>query len=202
MTLMAQQEIEDTTTTQRRKVKLRRLVNDFWSGMSNAELIQKYRIQPNQLQRLFDELIGTGLLRFSQIYEKSLTPRPPRTYVHVRFPVYDARDRSFRGLIRDISEKGMRIASFRNGLEKATAFMIAEDSWFEVRSFQFEAVCRWSKLKGHQKKYHVGGFEITRISDEARGELRKLVKALQFDTSERNGSGACPQGERLELEIS
>jgi len=167
------------TMAPHRKIKSSKIVNDIWSGMSDLELSQKYGLSPEQLQRVYKQLIDSSLLSFPQIYEKPLTPRPPRTYVHGRLPIHDARDKSFLGLVRDISEKGLRIASPRADLPSATAFLFLKQPQLNPLPFRFEAACRWSKTRGSRSPYYVCGFEITHIADHAFNQLRELLAKLK-----------------------
>ncbi len=164
----------------RKKIRLSLMVNDIWLGKTNRELMDKHHLTEGQLNKVLKHLVDSGTLTFDQIYERPFTARPPRFYVPVRLPVYDPANSLIKGLLRDVSEAGIRVASRAAEIARSKALLIKGGTVPQVESFQFGVACRWLKAKGTENKYYVAGFQITDISDEAREQLRKLIEGVRI----------------------
>jgi hypothetical protein len=159
----------------RKKIKLSLMVNDIWAGMTNPELMDKHHLSEGQLNRVFKHLVDSGTLTFDQIYERQLNTRLPRFYVPFRLPICDPTNFRIKGLVRDVSESGVRVASRTSDIARSTVLLIQGGAIPKVKSIQFGVACRWFKAKGTRTEYYVIGFHITEILDEAKEDLRKLI---------------------------
>jgi hypothetical protein len=217
----------------KRVIRAKDLVRDIRGGMTEAELIQKYRLSYEQLMKLrerlpesgtieikaiaadvrsratdfelchkydlsFDELplileklVDIGALRADELKERSafydepaqrqLTRRIPRTRLAFELPVYDADNPSCTGLVRDISERGLRVAGYTPDITKTKRFMVRPEQFPDIRSFDLQVECRWKDKKEASTEYYLAGFEITAISDTSRLEFRKLLRQLRMN---------------------
>ena len=169
-------------------IRVRDIVSDVRSGASDFELIAKYELSSVRLETLLSDLVRKGHLRHAELIERSpyyddpsnrsQTRRELRTRVRIRLAVYDARGRSILGVIRDISDTGLRLATYSPDVAKSGVFLIRAEPFDQVKPFRFKAACRWVSPREHERTYYLAGFEITEISDEARSELRKLIDLL------------------------
>jgi uncharacterized protein (DUF433 family) len=169
-------------------IRVRDIVSDVRAGASDFELMSKYEVSSVVLETLLGDLVKKGHLRHAELIERSpyyddpanrvQTRKKLRTRVRIRMAVYDSRDRSILGVLRDISDTGLRLATYSQEVAKCEAFLIRAEPFDQVKPFRFKAVCRWISPREHEKPYYLAGFEITEISDEARSELRKLVDLL------------------------
>lgn len=178
------------------KIHARQIVEDVRSGLEDGQLMAKYQLSRKGLQRVLRKLVKDRLIRHKELYEKSsvyrritdvlAARRSPRLYVPLALTVY-CHESGQKGFIRDISDHGVRVAGIP---AKAGDMMIFDLPLTEINGvppLQFEAVCRWAQVEGRSKKYPVGGFEITSISEEARIQLSEMRDLILSETRGEEG---------------
>ena len=146
-----------------------------------------YKLSRKGLQRLLKRLVNDSLISHEELYQKSdayrsiadllSARRSPRLYVPIALKVY-RNETGEKGFIRDISENGMRVAGVQAKAGEKVIFDIPMSDINGLNPLRFEALCRWTRLEGKNRKYPVGGFEITSISKQAEvqfSEIRDLV---------------------------
>ncbi len=92
-------------------------------------------------------------------------------------PVYEKKDLKKKGMLRDITEKGLGVRGLPTEVGKTRTFVIAPADHLDIDPLVFDVRCRWTK-KGLNDE-PVAGFEITKISGPTLRELRKLIRLLQ-----------------------
>jgi uncharacterized protein (DUF433 family) len=167
------------------RLEIKAIVTDIRARATDFELCHKYDLSLEDLPAVFDKLVGLGVLRADELKERtafydepqhrSLTRRFPRTLLGLELPIYDPDDPARKGLVRDLSERGLRVASLRPDIDLAKRFVISGDRFANVRPFDIGVECRWINKTEPSKKYFLAGFEITLISEHAQAELRKLL---------------------------
>lgn len=167
------------------RLEIKAIVADIRARATDFELCHKYDLSLEELPDVFQKLVGLGALRADELKERtafydeplhrSLTRRFPRTLLGLRLPVYDPDDPARKGLVRDLSERGLRVASLKQDIDLAKRFVICGDRFADIRLFDIGVECRWTNKKEQSRKYFLAGFEITSISSRARAELRKLL---------------------------
>jgi hypothetical protein len=174
----------------RRVIKAALIADDVRNKLSNSELMVKYGLSRKNLRAVLIKLVKAKALRPSEVLDRK-TSRPdqssqrrkvPRAYVDFALPIRDVESPSGKAFIRDLSEKGLRIAA----LEETIASDVGEVKLFEVmanpvrgiKPVRLEAICRWIRSKENQFKYVLAGYEISRISDTDMENLRRLLKSL------------------------
>jgi len=168
------------------RLEIKEIVTDIRARATDFELCHKYDLSLEDLPGLFEKLVDSGFIRKEELAERTafydepqnrlLTRRFPRKQVSLELPVYDPDDPDRKGLLRDLSEKGLRVASLRPDINLAKRFVIRPDWFPNIRPFEVGVECKWMKTKGPSKKYFVAGFEITSISNTSQEELRKLLR--------------------------
>ncbi len=154
-----------------------------FSGAFDCELTEEFvrRAQgcPRPPER--DSHLGLGLLpednarsaRFGQGTKEMERRRWPRNYLTFSVPVYEAGVPQNRGLIEDITERGIGVTGIQAGVHETKALVIQSGQVAEV---SFEAICCWS-ARGEDGGYK-SGFEITRIAEEALMTVRDFIRGL------------------------
>lgn len=172
------------------RIEIRAFAADVRSRASDFELCHKYDLSLDDLPLILEKLVDIGVLRADELKERSAfydepehrrrTRRLPRTRLVFELPVYDA-DNTFRtGLARDISERGIRVASYAPDITETKRFMVRPEQFPNIRSFDLHVECKWSNKKDAPTEYYLAGFEITAISDSSRLEFRKLLRQLRM----------------------
>jgi hypothetical protein len=169
------------------KIRALQIVEDIRSGIEDGQLMSTYKLSRKGLQRVLKRLVNDSLISHEELYQKSdayrsiadllAARRSPRLYVPIALKVY-RNETGEKGFIRDISENGMRVAGVQAKAGEKVIFDIPMSDINGLNPLRFEALCRWTRLEGKNRKYPVGGFEITSISKEAEvqySEIRDLV---------------------------
>ncbi len=176
---------------QKRIINAREIIDDVRSGMSDAELMEKYRLSSMGLQSAFSKLLNSRLLTVDEIYgqphrdDENNTviiddPRKvPSRFLTISVPLYEESREEMRGRLRDITEKGMNITGIDARLGEVKQFVIPCQDYLDVSSIHFEAECRWL-LPKKDEAFSLAGFQITQISRKDLTELRRLIGCLTF----------------------
>ncbi len=97
-----------------------------------------------------------------------------RKYMLFKIPAYDAQTRRFLGLVQDITEKGVQLFGVKVEADSTKTLVIQASDYVKSSPLFLEVVCRWTR-KENPQGYYVSGFEILRISEEAKKNLAKLI---------------------------
>lgn len=166
-------------------IKVGDIVRDIRSGMTDSELMEKYKLSATGLQSIFGKLVDAQVMRKSELSSRSilyadtvsiqdLRKLPRSQLVHW----ICIKDTSFPGTkydVQDITEQGLQIADMKAEVDEIRSFLIPADEVTGVAPIEFEGRCRWTKRDKEKGRYSAG-FEITNISEEALQELRKMIK--------------------------
>ncbi|MGB6065531.1 MAG: PilZ domain-containing protein [Desulfomonilaceae bacterium] len=174
---------------EKRKIDGRQLIEDLRSGMADWELQVKYKLSSQALQTIFKKLVERKAINHAELYESSPFYRErtdnikPREHCRADIPLYvpvrDLED-SKTGLLRDISQKGLRVAGIDVTVGQIKKFQIPIDMFRGTASLAVTAQCKWVETKGKIKQYVVAGFEIIGLSDTDTMVLRDWAKLLSL----------------------
>lgn len=174
----------------RREIKAQDFVHDMRSGMSNADLMHKYKLSMKGLRSVFAKLLAAKAIKPQEIFRRSMLS-PDVSNVRV-FPVrllsrhrmeaplpvyiYDQTWQESKGLVTNVSERGIGIEGIEAQEHEVQIFVIPEGEIAGVGRITFEAKCKWTR---RNPAYDIceSGFEIVHISDESFEELRKLIRS-------------------------
>lgn len=175
-----------------RRISTREVVRDIREGISDTELMGKYRISDRRLKKLMKRLVQKRAIPHAELYGRSplykglfdrLRERNhPRIDILVPLKIQEIGTPN-SGLVRDISETGLRVAGLRTAVGEVKTFQLTIDI---IRGFDpliFIARCVWVETKGKNRQYETAGFEIVDISDSDRPALRKFLQMLLVSKS-------------------
>lgn len=187
---------------QRKRLPVRNIVNDIFDGLTDLELMTKYRIVwASDLYRLFNRLIARGLVNKDEIRNrrperliekrgreesdekpvilgksKNLDGRvAPRNKFFGGVEICDVTTHlcSYGIQIKDISESGLMVAPIKIVENDVRDFMIKPTHLEDVGTISFLAECRWTD--GIR-----AGLKITNISPLNMRELQELIRLFSF----------------------
>jgi len=171
----------------KRTIRARDVVNDIRGGLTNLQLMEKYRLSTKGLNSLFTKLID-----FEAVKDGELDGRVPladdtvdvdqrrvlmRKYVFVNLPVCDADKDSEVGYLRDITENGLQVAGLAGTVGVGKTLVLKPEGLADLLPFVLDAQCRWVKPATNGEE-SLAGFEITDISQQGVRELKNLIHAL------------------------
>jgi c-di-GMP-binding flagellar brake protein YcgR len=176
----------------KRQIKGRDVLNDLRSGMADSELQIKYRLSIKALLSVFKQLMVCNAISHSELYEISSSYRDrvdhitrrshPRADLAVHVPIYDIGSGAL-GVLRDISETGLRVAGIESRVGQARKFQIPIDMFMQAEPLLIMAECKWVELKERKQKYFVAGFEIIDLPANDRNTLQDFMSVLMLSQS-------------------
>jgi hypothetical protein len=191
-------------SSQKRQVSVKDIVNDILDGLTDLELMTKYKILwAVDLYKVFNRLVMMGVIEKDEIkYRlpegwkvkwKKEGPDPKPSGEEEKTTHLDARDaprnRLFGSVeicdmtthacsygleIKDISEFGLMVSPIQIVKNDAREFLIKPTHLDDVQTISFVAECRWTD--GTR-----AGFRITSISPANMRELQKLIRLFTFE---------------------
>ena len=170
----------------KRKIKAIEIVSDIRLGMTNPQLMDKYKVSEANLSHIFKMLIDTHSIEQSEL-EQLLSPPPAKLdisngipvhehYMFRRLPIHDIKNPINKGIIADISERNLTISGVSANAGDTMEFFVHTDYFADVSPFAFEAQCQWASSAEDGNLY--SSFDITSISKEGLNEIRRIVRAL------------------------
>lgn len=176
----------------KRKIPGSECVTLIRSGVTDEELMERYRLSRKGLQKLYQALIEARKIREEEIYAHSALFRRRVDHLHERgtrrldlnLPLWIYEMASARkGLVRDISETGMRVAGIASQVGEEKNFRLPVDMFLGSDDLQFSARCVWARRKGKRLTYSECGYRIVNISQICRETLGQLVGMLVLSGS-------------------
>jgi hypothetical protein len=187
---------------QKKRFPIRQIVNDIFDGLTDLELMTKYRIVwASDLYRLFNSLIMKGLVTKDEMRNRRPEKRKieskreesdqrqvvqekttnlnarvaSRNQLFGSIEIYDMTTdpHSYGIKLKDITESGLMIAPIKIAKNDVREFLIKPTHLEDVRPISVVAECRWTD--GTK-----AGLRITDISDFDMKQLQELIRLFSF----------------------
>jgi hypothetical protein len=174
-------------------IEAKNIVRDIRSGMSDAELMKKYKLSSKGLQSAFQKLIDNRIMTVREIYGQRDSEsgedtmiiydmrQLPRYLLAVVVPVYDEARPDQTGILRDVTEGGLGITGIEARIGEVKSLIISCGEFIDVKDLSMEAECRWINPDESDDRWQAG-FQIRKISRENLESLRRLIGTLTLDT--------------------
>lgn len=172
-----------------RQIKTTDIVNDIRSGMTDVELMERYSVSSEGLQKAFRILVEAGSLEQKELYGRSPAQDDtvfieclrelPRHYLAIAVTIHELTRPEVKGYVLDITEKGLGIAGIPARVGEMKTFVIPAEKFIESESIVFEAKCIWVQTKESEAQ-DVAGFQITSISEKSFEDLGLLFRSVCF----------------------
>jgi PilZ domain len=176
----------------KKAINAKEILADIKAGMKNRALMEKYRLSEKGLQSVFKKLMTLKAISHSDLYarSKSHTERidhirkrkSPRAKLTIRVPIYEL-ESGQKGILRDISEDGLRVAGIEARVGQSKTFQIPVDMYVESDPLLVLTECKWVEIRHGGKEYFVAGFEITDVTDSDSEILQNFIGWLLFSES-------------------
>ncbi|MCA1959600.1 MAG: PilZ domain-containing protein [Desulfomonile sp.] len=170
-----------------RKISARDFIQDIRAGLTDSQLMGKYKLTALGLQSAFTKLVDAGALKPEELfgrlsdYDSTIGVEGLRLLqrhsLDFPLPVIDTERTGITGAVRDISHNGLGIIGIDAVEGESRAFMIPADQFFQIEPIVFRAQCRWIKYD-EDLMQPIGGFQIIRVSKGNLRELRRLIQSL------------------------
>ncbi len=176
----------------KRTFSAKEILTDIKKGMDNSALMQKYGLSEKGLQNLFKKLVTLKAISHSELYERSKSYREridhirrrksPRAELTIRVPIYELQSGD-KGILRDISENGLRVAGIEARVGQAKTFQIPVDMYVESDPLLVMVECKWVHIRQGGKEYLVTGFEMMNLSESDSEKLQNFIGCLLLNES-------------------
>jgi hypothetical protein len=169
---------------EKKTIRARDIVIDIRAGISDAELMDKYRLTARGLQSAFNQLIEKKAISVQELCNRPIDDedtvtiedmrRLPRHYLTVSVPIYEPTRPQIQGELRDLTERGIGVIGIESQVSEIKSFVIPCRKLIKLENIWFEAECLWanSEIKDN---HFVAGFQITKISEDFLVRLRQLI---------------------------
>ena len=144
----------------KREINAKGILADIRAGLSDEELMKKYKLSTIGLESVFRKLVQAGAITDDQITVRTDTEaksKGPQARRNIRYdltfhlPVYDQAKPYVKGRVLDITEKGIGVEGIEAKQDESIILVIGPAETTELPEFAFEAVCRWSKKDGSKQ---------------------------------------------------
>jgi len=173
----------------KRSINLNNLVKDIRLGMDDRDLMEKYQLPRNELQRAFRQLVDAGAVTMGEIYGRSSLHLSTITipggepdedeahYLAFPVPIYESSDPATVGRIRHVKERRIGTIGINARTGDVKSLVVSPERFVNMAPFSFEAVCLWFRSEAEGE---YAGFEITEITEDNLRNLDRLVQMLTF----------------------
>lgn len=171
---------------QKRELDAKELIFDIRAGMTDFQLMEKYRLSDIGLQSAFKKLLHHQAISPEELCERFplyevMTFEDMRRIVksplRVPVPVYDADQPNTQGLARNITSKGIGVEGLFTRVHDVKNLIVDAKDFTVLEPIRFSAQCRWVKKRASGE--YVAGFEIIKISKSNADKLEKLLEVIR-----------------------
>jgi uncharacterized protein (DUF433 family) len=170
----------------KRKISRPQIVHDIRSGMTEAQLMEKYDLSSWGIQKVLAKLLPVGAITWEEMAilslngDDSVTLRDMRQYQR-RYPlvsviVYEQIKPMVKGRVCDISEKGLGVIGILSEVDDLKTLTVAPDELRVFEPFTLQASCRWFR-QGDLDTNCTAGFAITHIEEHSLEQLMDLLES-------------------------
>jgi len=174
-----------------RKINAKEILKDIRSGISDEDLMAKFKLRKTGLAVVFNKLVEAGVITDAEIQQRSPTRgvkefmpaefrHLPRTDLDFPLPIHDRSDPEVVGVVNDMSDNGVGIRGISAEVGEVKQFIIPADELFQIAPVEFNALCRWMSKDPADGTY-LGGFEIVDLLSGSIGDLQVLIHNLTLE---------------------
>ncbi|MGO9566197.1 MAG: PilZ domain-containing protein [Desulfomonilaceae bacterium] len=185
---------QDFVLAAKRRIDTNELVTDIHSGLTDVELMEKYKLSSRGLQRVFTKLVDSGAVMADDLtgrsvsYDDSVTLKKVRGSVRalpiLSIDIYEKNYPQIMGRIRDLSEFGVGVRGLVAEVGDLKSLVVVPDEFLEIEPFSFEAKCCWVRREDGGKIWS-SGFEITDIEEDSLIQLQELLQLMTYSFSDK-----------------
>jgi hypothetical protein len=167
-----------------RQRRVESMVIDIKSGLGLSIFAQKYQLSVQATFDTLKQLVDEGAVSKGEVaalFERDNAAlmgdrfrTAERNYPTLMVSVVDVGNNGDLYVVRDISEKGLRVDGIKANVGEIKNLAVVGDALGQIVPFELEAECRWVGYvdPGGER---CAGFRITHISDEDLVRLRRFI---------------------------
>lgn len=165
---------------EKRTLRVSDLVTDVREGLTDTEMMEKYKLSPRGLKSAFQKMLESKALtafefsQWSSLFNTSQDLNDIRLFARdtltFHLPIYDMEPPRTKGRVVNVSESGIAIGGIVAEVDEKRTFLIPVKGAPVV----LEATCRWTREASDASGF-LAGFDISRVP---RGDWEKLEKQI------------------------
>ncbi|MBI4966405.1 MAG: hypothetical protein HY913_24205 [Desulfomonile tiedjei] len=178
----------------KREISARDFVADLrFSGFSNRQLMEKYRLTERELEFIFKKLVAVKAINPSELNERSapadpaLYPEMPSDFrISIRdeldfpLPVYEKDFPDERGLVLNVSTMGLGVKGIEASVGEIKTLVIPAHELFHINLIEVEGQCRWATRESLSGVFSAG-FEIINVVSGSLEELQMMIRSIPLE---------------------
>lgn len=186
----------------RRRIKAKKVVADIRARLSDFELMDKYELSPEELQRVLHCLAEAGVIRNAELDERgawfddpanrSVTRGVPRHYLRVAPFIHDRENPAHKGFVTDLSEDGFRVRGIMAFIGEEKRLVIHASDVCDVEDVEVRATCRWHRVDSSERGLHESGYHIDHATATGLAGIRRLIEVLGLGDRNARQTGSNP----------
>jgi hypothetical protein len=183
----------------KKQIPVKAFLADMHGGMTDQQLMEKYKVSSRGLQRVFRKLLDADAITPAQLRGRvpSFEDTVSLDFENLRFPsdehleclvpVYDETAPSCVGSLCEIGDNGLTIEGLTVEPGQVRRIVVAAHDFFQIDSFTIELKCKWAKPE-EPGKPPVAAFEIASIAESDKPNLRSLERLVKIHDKQDSGS--------------
>jgi hypothetical protein len=169
----------------KRQIRAKDFILNIDSGMSDEELMERYKLSHKGLQSVYNKLLDAQLIERNKILDR-LEDSPASTHarrlerkeVFIPLSIREV-SKASKGTVLDVSLKGVGTKGILTEVGERKHLLILADEFFTLQRFSFFARCRWAK-ENVASAESLAGFEIVSISPADLENLKHMIETFDY----------------------
>jgi len=172
----------------KRNVRGRDMVDDIRAGMSDSDLMEKYKLSAAGLQSVFGKLVKAKAILPSEIFSRPDSTddtvaledweQLPGSFTLDQVSISDQGNPRAECRLEDLTEKTFVVTGIEADVHEIKSFSVRADEFPDVSPFEFYGECLRTRSEIGGK--HTAEFRITRIVEDAAAQLARLIHLLKL----------------------
>ena len=174
------------TMASKRRIRSKDIVPDILSGMSDAQLMKKYKLSPKGLRSAFTKLLKKGCLEVGDLYHRvpsrgsetiviDQLAHLPQNHLTLNVPIEDLTQPGVTGTLWYVTDRNFAVTGIQARHGEKRSFSVPCREYLRAQAITFEAECLWTSKKSATDP-SVTAFRITKISTVDLAHLRELIQ--------------------------
>ncbi len=169
------------------QIRVSDVIDDVRGGMTDSNMMDKYKLSSNGLARLFRKLLDHKALssfdfvQWSALFCESPEVKNirlfPRNDLKFRLPIYEAGHSEMRGEILNVSDGGLAVIGLEAQVHETRTFVIP----IKKAPVLFKARCQWIRPEP-VRGASVVGFDVVSVM---KGDWQKFLELIQAESLRR-----------------
>ncbi len=163
-------------------------LDDLRSGMTDTDLMKKYKLTARGLGSVFRHLIDEKSVRLAEIVRRfrhrSDLPEliaefrtRPRIEPSVALPIFESTRPENRGVISDLTEQGMGVRGLEAQVDDIKTLVVPVQEFFDISPILLQVICTW-RGDDEAEPAVTAGFRVVDVLKGSLMELCRLVRAV------------------------